>query len=127
MSCVVEAVDLGAENALIVVSDSATVADTESGKAGRADYVKALIVRIEESTISSHGFLSSNFTVSDGALASLVNCGLDLGVDELADARSIKRFREREGSQSPLKATWVSDNRVLAQRLRGSSSVGWKF
>ncbi|WP_234710501.1 hypothetical protein [Pseudomonas amygdali] len=92
----VEALGLDAENAEVEANDPATAAATESRKPGISDYVKALLVRIEENTFSSNGLLPDNFTISDGTLVSLVNCALDLDVDELVDAGFIKRFRQRQ-------------------------------
>lgn len=52
-----------------------------------------MLARVEENMVSSHGFISDNFTISDGALASLVNCVLELDADEPVDAGFIKHFR----------------------------------
>lgn len=96
LSSLVEAIGLDAENAEVVANDPATAAATESRKPGLSDYVKAVLVRIEENTFSSYGLLPNNFALSDGALASLVNCALDLDADEIVDAAFIKRFRQRQ-------------------------------
>ncbi|MDD2130880.1 hypothetical protein NP856_17100 [Pseudomonas sp. 17391] len=96
LSLLVEAIGLDAENAEVVANDPATAAATESRKPGLSDYVKAVLVRIEENTVSSHGLLPDNFALSDGALASLVSCALDLDADEIVDASFIKRFRQRQ-------------------------------
>jgi len=69
---------------------------TRASVPGLSDYVKAVLVRIEENTVSSHGLLPDNFALSDGALASLVSCALDLDADEIVDASFIKRFRQRQ-------------------------------
>ncbi|MSU96792.1 hypothetical protein EB795_23210 [Pseudomonas mandelii] len=91
-----EAIGLDVENAEVVANELATAAVTESRKPGLSDYVKAMLVRIEENTVSSHGYIPDNFTISDAALTSLVSCALDLDVDELVDAGFIKRFRQRQ-------------------------------
>ena len=80
----------------VEANDPATAAATQSRKPGISDYVKALLVRIEENTFASNGLLPDSFTISDGTLASLVNCALDLDVGELVDAGFIKRFRQRQ-------------------------------
>ena len=40
--------------------------------------------------------LPKGFKPTDGTLASLANCALDLGPDELADSTYVKRLRQRE-------------------------------
>lgn len=96
LSLLVEAIGLDAENAEVVANDPVTAAATASRKPGLSDYVKAVLVRIEENTVSTHGLLPDNFALSDGALASLVSCALDLDADEIVDASFIKRFRQRQ-------------------------------
>jgi hypothetical protein len=74
----------------------ATKAATESRKSGRSDFVKALLARVDDNRVREYCFIPNSFVLSDGALASIVNCGLDLAVDELVDADFIKRFRQRQ-------------------------------
>lgn len=42
------------------------------------------------------GFIPNDFSLSDSSMASLVNCGLGLGVEELIEASFVKRYRQRE-------------------------------
>lgn len=91
-------------------NDPATAAATESRKSGLSDYVKAVLIRMEENIVSSHGFISDNFTISDGALASLVNCALELDADELVDVGFIKRFRSGQREVKSAETTRFSFN-----------------
>lgn len=93
---VVQAIGDDAERAEVTAYDEATAVATESRKSGRSDFVKALLARLDDSKVSACGFIPNSFALSDSALASLVNCGLDLNVDELVDADFIKRFRQRQ-------------------------------
>lgn len=96
LSEVVQAIGTDAERAEISANDPATAAATESRKSGRSDFVKAFLARIEDNKVSECGVIPNDFSLSDSALASLVNCGLTLEVDELVDADFIKRFRQRQ-------------------------------
>jgi len=96
LSEVVQAIGTDAEMAEVSANDPATAAATESRKSGRSDFVKAFLARMEDNRVKECGFIPNSFALSDGGLASLVNCGLELSVDELVDADFIKRFRQRQ-------------------------------
>ncbi len=96
LSEVVQAIGDDAERAEVTASDPATAAATESRKSGRSDFVRAFLARLDDSRVRKCGFIPNGFVLSDSAMASLVNCGLDLPFDELVDADLIKRFRQRE-------------------------------
>jgi hypothetical protein len=82
--------DTDAERAEVTAYDEATAVATESPKSGRSDFVKAFLARIDDNRVRECGFIPNSFALSDGAMASLVNCGLDLKVDELVNADFIK-------------------------------------
>lgn len=96
LSSVVEAIGINAEGAEVIARDPAMAAATESRRSGLSDFLKAFSARIEENTISQHGLIPNDFRLSDNALATLVNCALNLDVEELIDASFIKRFRQRQ-------------------------------
>jgi hypothetical protein len=96
LSDVIRAIGSDAEMAEVTASDPATAAATASRKPGRSDFVKAFLARIDDNRVRECSFIPNSFALSDSSLASLVNCGLDLAVDELADADFIKRFRQRQ-------------------------------
>lgn len=96
LSEVVQAIGTDAEMAEVTANNPTTAAATESRKPGRSDFVKAFLARIDDNKVKERGFIPNGFTLSDSGLASLVNCGLDLAVDELVDADFIKRFRQRQ-------------------------------
>lgn len=95
MSESIQAIGASAERAEVTAYDEITAVATESRKSGRSDFVKALLARIDDNRVRAHGFIPNSFALFDGGLASLVNCGLDLSVDELVDGDFIKRFRQR--------------------------------
>ena len=92
----VQAIGDDAQRAEVTATDPATAAATESRKSGRSDFVRAFLARLDDSRVRECGFIPNDFALSDSAMASLVNCGLDLPFDELVDADFIKRFRQRE-------------------------------
>lgn len=96
LSEVIQAIGIDAEMAEVTANDPATEAGTASRKSGRSDFVRAFLPRIDDNRVRECGFIPNSFALSDGSLASLVNCGLGLSVDELVDADFIKRFRQRE-------------------------------
>ncbi|MFJ2323184.1 hypothetical protein [Pseudomonas sp. NPDC087817] len=96
LSDVIQAIGSDAEMAEVTANDPATEAATASRKSGRSDFIKAFLARIDDNRVRECGFIPNSFALTDGSLASLVNCGLDLAVDELVDADFIKRFRQRQ-------------------------------
>ena len=77
-------------------SDPLTAAATAAVRPSLADFFKALLAAIEENGARQHGQLPFDFRPSDGTLASLANCALDLGPEELVDGPYVKRLRQRE-------------------------------
>lgn len=96
LSEVVQAIGTDAEMAEITANSDATAAATESRKSGLSDFVKAFLARLDDCRVSKYGFVPDDFALSDSSVASLMNCGLDLSVDELVDADFMKRFRQRQ-------------------------------
>lgn len=84
-----------AANARPEASDPITAAATIGNRRSRADFFKALHAAIAENCGGS-GFLPANLKLSDATLASLANCALDLGPDDLATADYVKRLRQRQ-------------------------------
>lgn len=76
--------------------DPQTAAATSGARASLADFGKALFVAIDEHAAHNHGPLPVGFRLTDGTVASLVNCALDLDADHLVDAGYVKRLRQRE-------------------------------
>jgi hypothetical protein len=85
-----------AESASMVPTDPVTAAATTSTRPSRADFFKALFAAIDENGVHNYGQLPKGFKLTDGTLASLANCALDLGPDELTDGTYVKRLRQRE-------------------------------
>jgi hypothetical protein len=96
LSDVIRVIGSDAEIAEVTANNPATEAATASRKTGRSDFIKAFLARIDDNRVRECGFIPNSFALSDGSLASLVNCGLNLAVDELVDADFIKRFRQRQ-------------------------------
>lgn len=100
LSAFVEVIGINADGTEVVANDPATAAATEGRRSGLADFLKAFAARVSDNTVKHQGFIPNDFKLSDNALASLVNCSLNLDVDDLIDASFIKRFRQRQRQSS---------------------------
>lgn len=85
-----------AENAVMEATNPLTAAATAAARPSKADFFKALFASIEENRAANYGQLPRGFKLTDRTLASLANCALDLGPDDLVDDAYMKRFRQRE-------------------------------
>lgn len=89
-----------AEQAVMEPTDPLTAAATEASRPSRADFFKALFAAIEENSAKNYGQLPCGFRLTDRTLASLANCALGLGPDDLVDDSYLKRFRQRERDEA---------------------------
>lgn len=89
-----------AERAVIEATDPLTAAATAATRPSKADFFKALFASIEENSAKSYGQLPKGFKLTDRTLASLANCALDLGPDDLVDDAYMKRLRQRERNEA---------------------------
>jgi hypothetical protein len=87
-----------AQHADTEATDPLTAAATAATRPSRADFFKALLAAIEENSADNYGLLPKGFKLTDNTLASLANCALDFGPDDLADSAYVKRLRQRERS-----------------------------
>ena len=85
-----------AEKSVMEATDSLTAAATAAVRASKADFFKALFASIEKNSAKNYGQLPRGFQPTDRTLASLANCALDLGPDDLVDDAYMKRLRQRE-------------------------------
>ncbi|MBV7460604.1 MULTISPECIES: hypothetical protein [unclassified Acidovorax] len=81
-------------------TDPITQAAT-SGRAAKSDFFKGFFELLRENSARNHGPLPRDFELSDRTLASLGNCALDLGPDDLVTDAYVKgiRQRRREGEK----------------------------
>lgn len=89
-----------ADEAVLEATDSLTAAATAAVRSSLADFFKALFAAIDENRAEHYGLLPRGFKLTDRTLASLANCALDLGPDDLVDDAYVKRFRQRERNGS---------------------------
>ena len=85
-----------AKKADMAATDPLTAAATAAARPSKADFFKALFASIGENSAESYGQLPRGFKLTDRTLASLANCALDLGPDDLVDDAYMKRLRQRE-------------------------------
>lgn len=96
LSDIVQELADDAAAAFPTASNPLTAAGTEATRASLADFLKVFLAAIDEHDAGNHGRLPRGFSVTDNTLASLVNCALDLGSDDMVDGQYVKRFRQRE-------------------------------
>ena len=99
LSAFAQEIAADAERAEIRATDPLTAAATEAMRPSLTDFFKALFAAIEENSAENYGQLPKNFKLTDRALASLANCALDLGIDELVDDAYVKQLRQRIRNQ----------------------------
>lgn len=87
-----------AEKAVMEATDPLTAAATSGTRSSKADFFKALFASIEENSEKNYGQLPRGFRLTDRTWASLANCALDLGPNDLVDDAYMKRLRQRERS-----------------------------
>lgn len=88
-----------AKAAVTEASDPLTAAATSARRASKADFCKALFAAIDENSARNYGQLPRDLRLTDRTLASLTNCALDLGPDELVDEAYMKRLRQRHRAE----------------------------
>ena len=96
ISKVVAQIGINAASAVTVADDSAANAATEARRPGLADFLKAFEAELDRNRVENIGFIPDDFSLTDSSMASLVNCGLELRVEDLIDASFVKRYRQRE-------------------------------
>lgn len=102
LSSCMEELASDADKAVMEATNPLTAAATAATRASKADFFKALFAAIEENSAESYGQLPPGFKLTDKTLASLANCALDLGADELVDDGYMKRLRQRERNDAKL-------------------------
>lgn len=90
-----------ARAARVEPTDPVTAAGVENRRSSLADFVKAMRAAVDDYRVRQLGPIPDAFRLSDNSTASLVNCLLDFGPDELIDAAYIKRLRQRERERAP--------------------------
>jgi hypothetical protein len=90
-----------AKEAASEASDPLTEIATAGLRPGLSDFFKALFAAIKENTTCNYGRLPNDLRLTDNTLASIVNCALGLGADELVEGTYVKRFRQREREGEP--------------------------
>lgn len=75
--------------------DPVTEAATAAPRASLTDFVKGLFADIEEHKKRNHGHLPNDLVISDGTLAALVTCALDLDGDVILSSDYVKGIRQR--------------------------------
>lgn len=93
---VVEQIGIDAAKAVTVARDSSALAATEARRPGMADFLKAFEAGLERNRVGNNGFIPDEFSLTDSSMASLVNCGLELEVNDIVGAEFVERFRQRE-------------------------------
>lgn len=95
LSAFVNELARNAAEADVVPTSPLTEVATAKSRPSKADVVRALSLVLSS---RNYGPFSPAFRLSDQAVASLINCALDLPASELVDASYIKGIRQRDRS-----------------------------
>lgn len=95
-------VELGedADNAETYATDSLTEASTNSSRPSKVDFLRALFSTLHENSEREFGLIPKKFELSDRSIAEIMNCSLQLDIEELVDASYVKRERQRQREKS---------------------------
>ncbi len=89
------------EAATVAATDPRTERLISSRKGGKSDSLRVLFHSFSEQTDRDFGgALPEDFRLTDEAIADLVNCILDLPLDDIVDGAYVKRFRQNEASRT---------------------------
>lgn len=84
-----------ADKAEVRASDPLTEAATEGSRNSKAGYVRALFVALDDNSGDNFNDLPVGFKLTDETVASLINCVLNFGPEEMVDGPYVKRLRQR--------------------------------
>lgn len=91
----IEALAEDTEQASIEATNPLTAAATAGLRSSLADFFKALFAGIAEHRSGYHAYLPPTFRLTDNTLATIANCALDLGPEDMVDGPYVKRLRQR--------------------------------
>lgn len=92
---VIEAIKTFALETEIEAMDTWTEASISSKKSSTADFVRTICKALEEQTKYDFFGIPNDFRLSDSALASIINCTLNLLDDDIIDSNYVKNVRQR--------------------------------
>lgn len=96
ISDVVMELSKDAERAEVMASDTLTDVSTTSSRPSKVDFLRALILSINENKERAFGLIPSHFELSNKSYAEVMNCALGLSPDDLVDAGYVKREKQRQ-------------------------------
>ena len=96
LESIVMAISRDADGAEIITKDNVTAAALVSNRPSNADFLRALYRGFDNHFLSHGGGLPDGFRLSDAAMASVMNCALNLRPDQLIDAEYVKGLRQRD-------------------------------
>lgn len=62
-------------------------------------------MKLREYGVSEYGLLPDELNLSDSAVATMINCALDLEEDDLVDSVFVKRFRQSQREKNGMDQT----------------------
>lgn len=95
LSNIVKAIAVDAKESRLRATDPLTDAATSTERTSKADYLKAFLASIDENTFHVGNGLPAGVKITDGSLSIIVNCALELAVDEIVDSSYVKGVRQR--------------------------------
>lgn len=87
------AVDAEASN--VRATDPLTEAATSSGRTSKSDFLRAFLASINENTFHVGNGLPAGVKITDSSFSVIINCALDLDIDEIVDSSYVKGVRQK--------------------------------
>ncbi|RDH81738.1 MAG: hypothetical protein DIZ78_17630 [endosymbiont of Escarpia spicata] len=95
LSNIAKAIALDAEASNVRATDPLTEAATTSERTSKSDFLRAFFASIDQNTDRVGNGLPAGVKINDNSLSVIVNCALDLDVDDLVDSSYVKGVRQR--------------------------------
>lgn len=95
ISNIVNVIAVDAEISKVRATDPLTEAATASERTSKSDFLRAFLASIDENTFRVGNGLPADVKITDSSFSIIVNCALELGVDEIVDSSYIKGVRQK--------------------------------
>ncbi|MDO6458966.1 hypothetical protein Q4560_15700 [Celeribacter halophilus] len=93
---IMRVLSMDAYRAEVTPHDPITEASTASSRNSKSEFFRAFWAAVHEQSQANFGRIPNDFRLSDETIASLGNCALDLGPEQIVDGPYIKRLRQRD-------------------------------
>ena len=95
LSKIVKVIAVDAEESKVMATNLITDAATTSERNSKSDFLRAFLASIENITFRISSGLPDDVKITDSSLSTIVNCALELDIDEIIDSSYVKGVRQR--------------------------------